>query len=125
MPQPASRFALFFGTETRPDAAQRLRFGCYQLWQGEHRRERGIFYDPDNLQPSELDELTQVAKSRGHRLMTAAEFVDLKFYPSAKAGATIVGFNLPSIFHGWRSITTLRVLSEGRTAPWTAQCRAG
>jgi hypothetical protein len=40
---PPSGFALFFDTETNPDAAQRLRFGCYQLWEGERRRERGIF----------------------------------------------------------------------------------
>jgi hypothetical protein len=31
----ASRFALFFDTETTNDAAQPLRFGCYQLWEGE------------------------------------------------------------------------------------------
>jgi hypothetical protein len=92
---PASRFALFFDTETNPDAAQRLRFGCYQVWEGEHRRERGIFYDLGNVKPSELAELRRVARSRGHRLMTAADFVDRIFYPSAKAGATIVGFNLP------------------------------
>jgi hypothetical protein len=93
--QPPSRFALFFDTETRSDGAQQLRFGCYQLWEGDRRRERGIFYDPESVKPAEFAELQQVARSRGHRLMTTAEFVDRVFYPSAKAGAMIVGFNLP------------------------------
>jgi hypothetical protein len=88
---------LRYGNRGRRGAtAQRLRFGCYQLWQSGSRRNRGIFHDPGNVKPSELDELTRVARSRGHRLMKAADFVDRIFYPSAKAGATIVGFNLPS-----------------------------
>jgi hypothetical protein len=90
-----SRFVLFFDTETTDDAAQRLRFGCYQLWEGDICRERGIFYDPGNVKPTELAELRRVATSRGHQRMTAADFVDRIFFPSAKAGATIVGFNLP------------------------------
>ena len=90
-----SRFALFFDTETMSDGAQQLRFGCYQLWEGDLRHERGIFYDPQTVKTSELAELRRVSRSRGHRLMTRAEFVDRVFYPSAKAGATIVGFNLP------------------------------
>jgi hypothetical protein len=91
----ASRFVLFFDTETTNDAVQRLRFGCYQLWDGVRCQERGIFYDPGNVKPTELAELERVALSRHHRLITAAEFVDRVFYPSANAGATIVGFNLP------------------------------
>jgi hypothetical protein len=90
-----SRFVLFFDTETNDDTAQRLRFGCYQLWEGDNRRKRGIFYDPGNVKPTEFDELRRVAALRGHRLVTAADFVDRIFYTSAKAGATIVGFNLP------------------------------
>lgn len=93
--QPPSAFVLFFDTETTDDAAQLLRFGCYQLWQGEQPRERGIFYDPDNVEPTEIDELRRVAAARGHRLMTRAEFIDRVFYPSANAGALIVGFNPP------------------------------
>ena len=38
---PPSRFVLFFDTETRSDGAQQLRFGCYQLWEDQSRRERG------------------------------------------------------------------------------------
>lgn len=41
--QQASRFALFFDTETNSDAAQQLRFGCYQLWEGDRLSDRGIF----------------------------------------------------------------------------------
>src|SRR5271155_988577 len=58
-----SRFVLFFDTETNDDAAQRLRFGCYQLWEGDIRRERGMFYDPGNVKPTELAELRRVATS--------------------------------------------------------------
>ena len=93
--QPPSNFVLFFDTETAPDGAQQLRFGCYQLCQGDQCRERGIFYDPGNVKPSEISELRRVANSRGHRLMTAPDFIDSVFYPAAKAGALIVGFNLP------------------------------
>ena len=46
---PTSRFVLFFDTETRSDGAQQLRFGCYQLWEDQSRRERGIFHDPENV----------------------------------------------------------------------------
>jgi hypothetical protein len=88
-------FALFFDTETTDGAAQRLRFGCYQTWQGERRAVSGIFYDPDNVKPKELGALQHAAASRGHRLMTAAEFIEAVFYPMAQAGALIVGFNLP------------------------------
>jgi hypothetical protein len=52
--QQPSEYALFFDTETNDDAAQQLRFGCYQLWHGEERRQRGIFYDPGNVKPGEL-----------------------------------------------------------------------
>jgi hypothetical protein len=93
--QRPSPFALFFDTETTPDGAQRLRFGCYQLWQGEMRRDCGVFYDPGNLKPAELATLEWVSSSRGHRLITVAEFVEHLFYPAAGNGALVVGFNLP------------------------------
>jgi hypothetical protein len=93
--QPPSRFVLFFDTETTDDAAQRLRFGCYQLLEQGLPRQRGIFYDPDALKPGELSELRRVAALRHQRLMTASEFIDRVFYPVANAGGTIVGFNLP------------------------------
>jgi hypothetical protein len=92
---PASRFALFFDTETAVDAAQQLRFGCYQLWEGDRRRSRGIFYDPENVEPHEIAELRRVTALRRQDLIAAAEFVDRIFYPTANAGGLIVGFNLP------------------------------
>src|SRR4051794_107887 len=88
--QPPSEYVLFFDTETTPDAAQQLRFGCYQVCQGDQCRERGIFYDPGNVKPTELSKLHRVANSRGHRLLTASDFVDRVFYPVANAGALIV-----------------------------------
>ena len=93
--QPPSRFTLFWDTETTDDAAQRLRFGCYQLWDGEQPRERGIFYDADAVKPSELDALRRTAAMRGYQLSCTAQFVDRILYPVAKAGGIIVGFNLP------------------------------
>jgi hypothetical protein len=36
-----SEYVLFFDTETNDNAAQQLRFGCYQVWKGNQRRERG------------------------------------------------------------------------------------
>src|SRR6185437_14840875 len=91
----SSRLALFFDTETTDDAAQRLRFGCYQVWEGDRREERGIFYDPENVKPEELAELRRVAASRRQRLLTRALFVDQQFSRMGLAGALIVGFNLP------------------------------
>jgi hypothetical protein len=34
-PSPASRWTLVFDTETTTDPSQRLRFGCYQLREGQ------------------------------------------------------------------------------------------
>src|SRR5205823_2447582 len=88
--QPPSPYTLFFDTETTPDGAQQLRFGCYQLWQGDHCRERGIFYNADNIKLTERAELERVAAVRGHRLITGPDFVDRVFYPAAKAGTIVV-----------------------------------
>lgn len=44
-----SRWTLVFDTETRTDAAQNIRFGTYQVREGDRLHEAGIFCDEQNL----------------------------------------------------------------------------
>src|SRR5262249_30441673 len=89
-------WTLVFDTETRTDAAQRLRFGTYQVYQHDVLRECGIFYDPNSLNGRELALLREWANSKQLKFMTMAEFVDNVFYGIGyDLRAAIVGFNLP------------------------------
>lgn len=95
-PLPASDFTLIFDTETTTDAGQALRFGTYQFRSREELDEAGIFYDPEGVEPSELETLRLHAAQHGLILRTRTEFVDEVFYKRAyMLRATIVGFNLP------------------------------
>ena len=87
-------WVLVFDTETTADESQRLRFGTFQLWRSGKFREQGIFYD--TVTTSELETLKAEAPKNGCTLRTASDFVRQIFLPSAfKAGALVVGFNLP------------------------------
>jgi len=91
-----SDWALVYDTESTTDAAQSLRFGVYQVYNGQQLHEQGIFYDPDTLSASEQSLLQAYAAKHGFKLRTKAEFVDEIFYGTAyDLRATIVGFNLP------------------------------
>ncbi len=58
--------------------------------------EAGLFYDPAALSPAELDLLQRLCGESGHKLRTAAEFVDEVLFARAyDLRASIVGFNLP------------------------------
>ncbi len=87
---------LIFDTETTTDAAQQLRFGCYQLRKGDRLEEAGIFYDPESLTKAEQALIVRYAAVSGRNVMTAAEFIEDIFYGVAyRLGAAVVGFNLP------------------------------
>ncbi|MGH7121380.1 MAG: hypothetical protein ACREFP_20725, partial [Acetobacteraceae bacterium] len=87
---------LIFDTETTIDAAQQLRFGCYQLRKGDQLEEAGIFYDPQSLTKSERALIVQYTAASARKVMTTAEFIeDLLYRVAYQLGATVVGFNLP------------------------------
>jgi hypothetical protein len=87
---------LVFDTETWPDAAQNLRIGTYQLRQRGRLRDKGIFYNPDEVTDGELAALQACAPQHGCRLITVTEFREATFFDAAyETDAIIVGFNLP------------------------------
>jgi hypothetical protein len=102
----SSEWVLVFDTETTTDAAQALRFGAYQAWQGAKLDHAGIFFEP-SLSENEQSTLAEYARAHGLRLMPTREFVESIFYGVAyEYRATIIGFNLPfdisrlSVNHG-------------------------
>ena len=95
-PKKPTEWILVFDTETTDDETQRLRFGTFQLRDGEHMDPEGIFYDPDATTPSEQEVLRAEASLHGCRLFTVREFVERVFFTASYDGeATVVGFNLP------------------------------
>jgi hypothetical protein len=94
--QNQSEWTLVFDIETNTDAAQSLRFGVYQLYNGEKLNEAGIFFDAEILNSADRSLLKVYALAHGLRLMTKAQFIDDVFYGIAyDLRAAIVGFNLP------------------------------
>ncbi len=91
-----SSWTLVFDTETTTDPGQALRFGTYQLRNGAELVEAGIFFEPEDVSPSELLALMAYAYRHGLELRTRDEFVDEVFFGRAyQLRARIVGFNLP------------------------------
>ena len=87
---------LVIDTETTTDASQQLRFGVYQLREGDPLAEAGIFYDAESLTDDELAILSAEAERLEMRLMPVAEFIEDVFYEATYEGlGTLVGFNLP------------------------------
>ncbi len=94
-PRP-SDWVLVFDTETWPDAAQNMRIGTYQLRQRGRLRDKGIFYNPEEVRDFELAVLQREAVKHGSRLITVTEFREAILFDAAyKTDASIVGFNLP------------------------------
>ena len=91
-----SAWTLIIDTETTTDAAQQLRFGCYELRDGDALHEAGLFYDPASLTAEEQALISRHAERAGYQLMTVATFIEQVFYGIGyDLGATITGFNLP------------------------------
>lgn len=93
-PRP-SDWVLVFDTETWPDGAQALRIGTYQLRKQGRLRDKGIFYDPDQVSADELAVLQREAVRHACRLVTVTEFREATLFKAYRVDATIVGFNLP------------------------------
>ena len=101
--------ALVWDTETTLDLEQRLNFGIWrfcELRDGVYvSLQEGIFYR-DGLPAKDVQPIVRYAKNNlGDRLvvgadrelvvLTRSEFVERVFWESVRAGALIVGFNLP------------------------------
>jgi len=91
-----SEWVLVFDTETSTNAAQKLRFGTYQVRKSSDLLETGIFYDSETLNKAEQATLSEYAAKHQLTMMTAQEFIEDTFYRVGyKYRASIVGFNLP------------------------------
>lgn len=91
-----SDWVLVFDTETWPDAAQNMRIGTYQLRRRGQLRDKGVFYNPDEVTDAELAVLQREAVRHGCRLITDTDFREAILFDAAyETDATIVGFNLP------------------------------
>jgi hypothetical protein len=91
-----SDWTLVFDCETSTDAAQRLRFGTYQVRHRERLHEQGMFYEPDALSVDEFGLLEGWSQAQEFQLLSRAEFVEEVFFPFGYDDqATIVGLNLP------------------------------
>lgn len=95
-PVEPSELTLIFDTETNIDAAQHLRFGTYQVRDGDDLDEEGIFYDAKTLPKRDRRVLHKYAEAHGITIRTLEDFIASVFFGTAHdLHATIVGFNLP------------------------------
>jgi hypothetical protein len=91
-----SHWSLIFDTETTTDAAQRCRFGSYQVRDHDQLHKKGLFYDPEVLKPGEQATLREYARSRKLKLRTIGDFIEEVFFGVGyDFRASIIGFNLP------------------------------
>lgn len=95
-PRRPSHWTVVFDTETTTDAAQRLRFGAYQVREGERLHKAGLFHELGALEQAELGLLKEWARDRELVVRTREEFVEevLLVYGYDLRGS-VVGFNLP------------------------------
>lgn len=108
-PKPWPDFALVWDTETTLDLEQTLNFGVWRFCQLQGTEyvavQEGLFYR-DGLAPKDVQ--TVLAYRRKHladglvsgadqelTVLPCAEFIERIFWESVRAGALIVGFNLP------------------------------
>jgi hypothetical protein len=91
-----SPWTLVFDCETTIDATQRLRFGFYQIRNGEKLDQEGVFYDPSAITADEETLLSNYATLRHLQKLTIEAFrteIFLKY--GYRRRGTVVGFNLP------------------------------
>lgn len=92
---PSSR-VLVLDTETNTDAAQKMRFGVFQVRERGELFLHGLFYRPDVLSADEVKTLEAYAERNSMLFMTVAEFIeDIFFDECAGFDGLIVGYNLP------------------------------
>jgi hypothetical protein len=92
----ASKWTLVFDGETTYDAVQQLKFGFYQVRDGQELEREGIFFDARAITPLEGRVLQDYCQSHGLALITVKKFrTEVLSKYGYKRHATIVGFNLP------------------------------
>src|SRR5262245_1773920 len=69
-------WTVVFDTETKVDAAQRLRVGTFIVHDGDRVTSRGLFYEQRNLKPRDMLVLESFARKRGLTLMPVVDFVE-------------------------------------------------
>jgi hypothetical protein len=90
-----SRWAVISDTETQTDAAQDLRFGTYQVREGDRLHEAGIFYG-DDLPPTEIALMHSVATTQNIIIRSHSDFVEnILFKFGYDMEGIVVGLNLP------------------------------
>lgn len=91
-----SDWELIFDTETTADAAQRLRFGVYQLRVNGFLAEQGLFYHPKEQLEGDNELLRKYAERNKLERLSVEEFVRDRFIRIGyEIGGAIIGFNLP------------------------------
>lgn len=94
-PQPTNR-VLVFDTETTADAAQQLRFGAFQIRDGDELLRQGVFYDREGLAADEIETLQACVFRTDLEFMLVEDFIEEIFFQEcAFVDGTCVGFNLP------------------------------
>lgn len=91
-----SRWSVIFDCETTTDPGQALRFGFYQVRDGQKLHEDGVFYDASSLSADDLSSLKNYAARHDLVFRTVRDFIEEVFlkFGFYRRGA-IVGFNLP------------------------------
>ncbi|MFY9737683.1 MAG: hypothetical protein WAK11_01395, partial [Candidatus Cybelea sp.] len=94
-PQPYGERVLVFDTETTVDAAQRLLFGFFRLYERDRLVREGIIV-ADLLDHESMIAISEYAAKCRLRIYSRERFVEEVFYPEVCAeGSLCVGFNLP------------------------------
>lgn len=118
--KPSNR-SLIFDTETTTDASQKLRFGTFEVRDGDELVRHGVFYDPDThgLDETETATLLASADELGLESLTRAEFVEeILFQECQLMDGVVIGFNLPfdlsrlAISHGTAHSLDLDITRE-------------
>ena len=94
-PQPYGNRILVFDTETTTDAAQRLLFGFFRLYDRDRLIEEGLIVT-DLLDYEQMTTLTEYAAKCHLPIYSRVRFVEERFYPEVYAEGTVcVGYHLP------------------------------
>ena len=94
-PQPYGDRVLVFDTETTTDAAQRLLFGFFRLYERDRLIEEGLIVT-DLLDYEQMTTLTEYAVKCHLPIYSRERFVEERFYPEVYCEGTVcVGFHLP------------------------------
>jgi hypothetical protein len=112
--RPWGGWCLVFDTETTTDTRQALLYGFYEVHgmrQAERTRramagtltrealdrlrQAGVFYNPDELTPDEIETVRAYAAAHGLRCLTRAQFVQLLYTWGRRFGALLIAHNAP------------------------------